>query len=204
MKKSQKKYCIHKSLHPKSFHVNITLKIQMKTKSLQVGLLLLAVSILCGCSTTYAPPPVVPNMKEIPDFTAGAKIALINAQPLTQLTNISQSGITINVYANLHEWTESLNGALMKTLRKKGVNVAGDAGKTFKVAVTKATLSMAAGGWSTRTTIVCSIEMGDGQTISLGADDTGYKWMNGVEGAERKLVITILNDERVQKYLAAP
>lgn len=178
----------------------------MKTKFipiLPIPLLLLLTLLISGCATTYKPGAPVPKLTEIPDFPGGTRISLINAQPAVETMEISQPGTGYTVYANLHDWTDQAIRALERTLQKKGVAVAGDAQKTLKIAVTKATLSTAASGWTFRCTVVFTIDAGEGQPFTLGADDTSWKWFNACDGAIEKLVLVALHDERVLKALAA-
>lgn len=174
----------------------------MKTKFIRNLPLLFLSSLLIGCATTYKPNAPVPKLTEIPDFRAGSRISLINAQPATDKVEISQPGTGYTVYANLHDWTDQAIQALDRTLKKKGVAVASDAGKSLKIAVTKVTLSPAASGWTFRCTVVFTIDAGDGPRFTLGADDTSWKWFNACNGAIEKLVLVALHDERVLKAIA--
>jgi len=176
----------------------------MKTKLVRLLPVLLVCLLISGCATTYKPGAPVPKLTELPDFPAGARIALVNAQPSTEKVQISQSGTGYTVYANMHDWTDSAIRAMERTLKKKGVTVAGDSKNSLKIAVTKGTLSLAGSGWVFRCTVVFTIDTGDGQPFTLGADDTSWKWMNACDGAIQKLVLVALHDERVVKALAAP
>src|SRR5262249_17843488 len=136
--------------------------------------------------------------------SAGGSVSIINDQPATEKVEISQAGVGRYVYAVPHVWTEDAVRSLAGTLKKKGVVVVPNGPKTLKISVTKVILSTAGGGWSFRCTIVCTIDTGDGQPFSLGADDTSWKWPNACEAAMKKLVVVTLNDERVLKVLGPP
>lgn len=176
----------------------------MKTKFIRILPLILLSLLISGCATTYKPGAPVPEMSEIPDFSAGTRISLINAQPAVEKVEISQAGIGYTVYANLHDWTDQAIRALERTLQKKGVAVAGGAQKTLKIAVTKVTLASAASGWTFRCTVLFTIDTGDGQPLTLGADDTSWKWPNACDAGIQKLVLVALHDDRVLKALASP
>ncbi len=176
----------------------------MKTKFIPILPLLLWSLLISGCSTTYKPGTPVPKLTQLPDFPAGTRISLINAQPAVEKTEISQPGTGYTVYANLHDWTDQAIHAMARTLQKKGVAVAGGSQKSLKIAVTKVTLSSAASGWTFRCTILFTIDTGDGQPFTLGADDTSWKWPNACDGGIEKLVLVALHDERVLKALASP
>jgi hypothetical protein len=176
----------------------------MKTKFAQLLPLLLLSLLISGCATTYKPGAPIPKLTEIPDFPAGVSISLINAQPAVEKVEISQPGTGYTVYAILHDWTDQAIRALDRTLKKKGVAVGAGSRKSLKIAITKVTLSTAASGWSFRCTVVFTIDTGDGQPFTLGADDTSWKWYNACNGGIQKLVLVALHDERVLKALASP
>jgi hypothetical protein len=127
----------------------------------------------------------------------------VNAQPSIEKLEVSQKGTGYTVYGNLHDWTQSAVEALNRALKKKGATVAPASPQSIKVAVTQATLSSAASGWSFRCTLVFTIDIGDGQPFTLGADDTSWKWPNACDGGIQKLVLVALHDERVLKALAS-
>ena len=176
----------------------------MKNQFFQFLPLLLLSLLISGCATTYKPGTPVPKLSEIPDFPAGTRISLINTQPAVEKVEISQPGTGYTVYANLHDWTDQAIRAMERTLQKKGVAVAGGPQKALKIAVTKVTLSSAGSGWSFRCTILFTIDTGDGQPFTLGADDTSWKWPNACDGGIQKLVLVALHDERVLKAIASP
>ena len=174
----------------------------MKTKLLQTIPLFVLSFVIAGCSTTYKPDASVPKLTEVPDLPAPTGISLINAQPATEKVEISQAGTGYTVYASLHDWTDQAVRALERTLQKKGATV-GAGQKPLKIAITKATLSPAASGWTFRCSVVFTIDTGDGQPFTLGADDTSWKWYNACNGAIEKLVLVTLHDERVLKALGS-
>jgi hypothetical protein len=174
----------------------------MKTKLLRSLPLVLLPLLIVGCSTTYKPDASVPKLTEVPDFRAGSRVSFVNAQPATEKVEISQPGTGYTVYANLHDWTDQTIEALDRTLKKKGVAVGSGAGKSLKIAVTKVTLSPAASGWTFRCTVVFTVDTGDGNPFSLGAEDTSWKWFNACNGAIEKLVLVALHDERVLKAIS--
>ncbi len=176
----------------------------MKTTSVLYLPLFLCVALAVGCASNYVPGVGGLKSKETPNIPPGVRISLINDQPSIEKLEISQHGVGYTVYANLHVWTDQAIRGLKTTLQKKGVAVAEDAPKSLKIAVTKAVLSSAGSGWAFRCTVVFTVDTGDGQLITLGADDTSWKWMNACDGAMRKLLLTALNDERIQKFLASP
>lgn len=176
----------------------------MKSKYIRLLTVLLSSLLLTACATTYKPGVSLPKLEAVPNFPATAKIALINTSQATQQIEISQPGTGYTVNGNLHDWTDSTILALERTLKKKNVVVSKDDKRSLKVAVTKAALSSAASGWSFRCTVVCTIDTGEGQPFTIGADDTGWKWFNACDGAIQKLVLAILNDERVVKVLSTP
>jgi hypothetical protein len=176
----------------------------MKSKFTQICPLLILSLLISGCATTYKPSAPVPNLTKIQDFPAGTRISFLNAQPAVEKVNISQPGIVYTIYVNLHDWTDQAISALENTLQKKGVSVGGVAQKTLKIAVTKVTLSTAGSGWSMRCTVIFTIDTGDGQPFTLGADDTSMKWYDACDAGIRKLVLVALHDERVLKALASP
>ena len=176
----------------------------MKIKFIHLLPLLLLSLVISGCGTTYKPGAPTPKTSEIPDFPKGASISFVNIQLATEKVEISQHGTGYTVYANLHDWTDQAIRALARTLQKRGVATADGAPKTLKIAITKATLSSAGSGWAFRCTVVFTVDTGDGQSFTLGADDTSWKWPNACDGAMEKLVLVALHDERVAKAISAP
>src|SRR4051812_10415888 len=138
----------------------------MKTnKHLCIATLFLLLAV-AGCSTVYVPAPGIPNLKEIPDFSGGLKVTLINNQPNTEKT-VLVSGGGNTYYANLHDWTDRLNQSLKETLRKKHVEVTEGATKSLKLSVEKAVVDLKAGGFNPRCTLDWKVELGDGTVISM-------------------------------------
>jgi hypothetical protein len=176
----------------------------MKINSLHLFLLLICSMLMVGCATNYVPNVKIPKPDEIANIPAGIRISVVNAQPATEKLEITQHGTGYTVYSNLRAWTDQAVRGLSLTLQKKGAVVTSDASKSLKIAVTKAILSSAASGWGFRCTIVFTIDTGDGNLITLGADDTSWKLLSACDGAMHKLVLVTLNDERVVKFLAAP
>jgi len=176
----------------------------MKVNSVLSISLSLGAIILSGCSTTYVPDAGAANPKAVSDLPAGTRIALINAQPSIERVLIGNAGAGRKVYGDLHSWTGQVILALKRTLEKKGAAVNDNASKSLKVAVTKAELTEAGGGWSFRCTVNFTIETSDGQVATLVADDTSWKYLNACDGAMPKVVLATLKDDRIQKFLTVP
>jgi hypothetical protein len=161
-------------------------------------------ALISGCSTVYDPGAQTPKLTEVASAAPAGSISLVNSQPAMDKVEISQHGTGYTVYAVPHEWTEDAIRSLTATLKKKGVVVVAGAQKSLKISLTKITLSSAGGGWAFRCTIVFTIDTGDGQPFTLGADDTSWKWPNACDAAMKKLVVVALNDDRVLKFLGSP
>lgn len=173
----------------------------MKTIALRLSYIL-ACALLTGCASTFKPDVSVPKLSGIPIDAGSSAVAIANAQPDTTKIEISQSGTGYTVYGNLHDWTEQAVQSLTRTLEKKRVATSPSAPKSLKIAITRATLSSAASGWSFRCTLVFTIDTGNGQPFELGAEDTSWKWFNACNGAMEKLVTVVLNDERVRTFIS--
>lgn len=173
----------------------------MKRNPVLLGALLVSVVLLSACSTTYAPTTGAADPRLLPNIPAGTHVALVNAQPSTDKVLVGDAGMGRKVYANLREWTENAIAGIRKSLQKKGVVVEPAAGKSLKVAVTKAEFEEAGGGWAFRATIAFTIETSDGAVSKLYAQDNSWKFLNACDGAMDKLPIVALTDPAVVQYL---
>jgi len=161
------------------------------------------VLLAAGCSTTYKPGAPVPKLSGIPDTIRASQVAFASAQPSKEKIEVSQKGTGYTVYGSLGDWTDSAVRALNRTLQKKGSSATASSASPIKISVTQVTLSTAASGWSFRCTVVFTVDLGDGNPLTLGADDTSWKWPNACDAAIEKLVLVTLHDERVLKALGA-
>jgi hypothetical protein len=159
----------------------------------------LAVLALTGCSTLYVPSPGTPSLNEIPDFPAGLKVTLVNAQPNTQKVLILDHKQNI-FYANLHDWTDRLNQSLKATLKKKGVEISDTASKSLKVSIEKITIS----GGSPRCALEWKVQLGDGPTIPMAVETGHWKVQAASDVAVRFACRDTLRNEQVRKYLSTP
>jgi hypothetical protein len=173
----------------------------MKRNPVLLSILLVSVVLFSACSTTYAPSTGAADPKLLPNMKAGTHVALVNAQPSTEKVLVGDAGMGRKVYANLHEWTENAITGIRKSLQKKGVVVDPAAGKSLKVAVTKAQFEEAGGGWAFRATIAFTIETSDGAVSKLYAQDNSWKFLNACDGAMDKLPLAALTDPAVVKFL---
>lgn len=156
-----------------------------------------------GCSTVYVPAPGTPNLKEIPDFPAGLKVTLVNAQTNTEKILLVQgSGSTY--YANLHDWTERLNKSLAETLRKKHVEVPEGAAKSLKLSIERIAIEMKVGGLNPRCTVDWKIELGDGTVIPMTVETGHWKIEDASNVAVRLACRDTLKNDRVRSYLSSP
>jgi hypothetical protein len=158
---------------------------------------------LVGCSTTYVPAPGTPDLKEIPDFHAGLKIALLNAQTNTEQIVLS-SHKQNTYYANLHDWTDRLNQSLKDTLRKKRVEVTEVAAKSLKLSIEAAAINMKAGGLNPRCTLNWKVELGDGTVIPMTVETGHWKIEDASNVAVRLACRDTLRNERVRTYMGGP
>jgi hypothetical protein len=175
----------------------------MKTNKypyLALSFLLLA---LAGCSTTYVPAPGIPNVKEIPEFPAGLKVRLVNAQPNTEKTVLSEHK-QVTYYANLHDWTDRLNQSLKETLRKKHVEVTEGAAKSLQLSIERAVIDMKVGGLNPRCTLNWKVELGDGTVIPMTLETGHWKVEDASNVAVRLACLETLRNERVRNYMSNP
>jgi hypothetical protein len=176
----------------------------MKLNPLLLAVLILAAAFLSACSTTYAPRAGAVDPKLIPNIPTGQRIALVNAQPSTERVLVGDAGLARKVYGNLHVWTDNALAGIRKSLEKKGAVVDANAGKSLKLAITKAHFAEAGAGWAFRATIDFTVETSDGQISKLTADDPSWKFLNACDGAMRKVPLVTLTNESVVKFLSMP
>ncbi len=170
----------------------------METTRVLVASLFLSLS---GCGTTYVPDASAANPKRVPDFPAGTKIALINAQPATELVLIGDAGMGRIVHGSLHAWTDQAIVALERTLEKKGVAVNDHSGKSLKVAITEAVLTSMGAGF--RCTVHFTVETSDGRIASLVALSTYWKYLSACDRVMTNIAVVALNDQRIASFLTA-
>src|SRR5207249_11722044 len=147
--------------------------------------------------------PGIPNLREIPEFQAGLKITLVNAQPNTEKTVLSNHK-QVTYYANLHDWTDRLNQSLKETLRKKHVEVTEGAAKFLKLSIEKAVIDMKVGGLNPRCTLDWKVELGEGTVIPMTLETGHWKVEDASNVAVRLACRDTLRNERVRKYMSAP
>jgi len=170
-----------------------------------LGLIGICVMVgLSGCASSHVPKARAANPKMIPNIPAGTKVALINAQPASESVLIGKAGLGRSVHGNLHTWTDQAIIALKHTLEKKGVEVSDRSAKSLKVAITEADLKEAGSGWSFRCTVHFTIEMSNGQVITMVTDNPNWKYIPACDGVIPKIALVALNDERIEKFLADP
>src|ERR1041385_1394212 len=161
-----------------------------------ISFLLLA---LAGCSTVYVPAPGIPNLKEIPDFAAGLKLTLVNAQPNTEKVLLFSNKLN-TYYANMRDWTDRLNKSLKDTLRKKHVEVTEGAAKSLKLSVERAVIDVRAAGFNPRRTLDWKVGLGDGTVIPMTLETGHWKIEDASNVAVRLACRDTLRDERVRNY----
>ena len=163
--------------------------------------LVLAVS---GCTTTYVPAPGIPNVKEVPDFPAGTRVGLVNAQTATDIVLLTKhpNGSTYN--ANMHDWTERLVKSLSETLKKKKVLVDPSAPKGIKISIEKAIVHPKAGGWAFQCDMNWKLELSNGQVIPMYVEEGHWKVEDCSNVAVRRACLLTLSNEAVRVFLSAP
>jgi hypothetical protein len=173
----------------------------MKTHPLLLAAFLaLAVS---GCTTTYVPAPGIPNVKEVPNFPAGTRVALVNAQTNTSLILLTKiTGSTVN--ANLHDWTERLIGSLGETLKKKKVVVDSAAPRIMKVSIEKANVHPKAGGWAFQCDMEWKVELSNGKFVPMSVEEGHWKIEDCSNVAVRRACLLTLSNDVVRSFLSAP
>lgn len=171
----------------------------MKTRYyLFTALIVIAAS---GCSTTYVPAPGTADVKQIPDFPAGTRVALVNAQPATDIVLLGKNGpSTYN--ANLHVWTERLVLSLRETLKKKKVAVNDQAPKVLKVSIDKAAAKTKAGGWAFQCDLTWKVELSDGTTLPMYLEEGHWKIEDASNVAVRRACLITLTNLQVHRFLS--
>ena len=173
----------------------------MNTRTLLAALLAIAVS---GCTTTYVPSPGIPDVKRIPDFPAGTRVALVNAQTATNIVLLTQhpNGSTYN--ANLHDWTERLVRSLGETLKKKKVAVDNAAPKVMKLSIEKTTVHTKAGGWAFQCDMEWKVELSNGKVLPMSVEEGHWKVEDCSNVAVRRACLMTLSNDVVHGFLSAP
>jgi hypothetical protein len=174
----------------------------MKTHlRLSIVALVLAVA---GCTTTYVPAPGIPNVKQVPNFPAGTRVSLVNAQTATNIVLLTKhpNGSTYN--ANMHDWTERLVRSLSETLKKKKVVVDPSAPKAIKVSIEKANVHTKAGGWAFQCDLNWNVELSSGQVIPLYVEEGHWKVEDCSNVAVRRACLLTLSNETVRAFLSTP
>lgn len=171
-----------------------------KFHSLFSALLVIATS---GCTTTYAPAPGLADVKQIPDFPPGTQVALVNAQPATNIVLLGKfPGATVN--ANLHVWTERLVFCLRDTLKKKKVVVNDQAPKVLKVSIEKAAAKSKAGGWAFQCDLTWKVSLSDGTTLPMYLEEGHWKVEDASNVAVRRACLITLTNQQVHRFLSGP
>jgi hypothetical protein len=157
----------------------------------------------CGCSTTYAPAPGIPDVKQIPNLPPGTRVALVNAQPSNEILLLGKNGPS-TYYANLHVWTDRLILSLNNSLKKKKVLVDEHAPKVLKLSVDKAAVKSKAGGWAFQCDLNWTVQMSDGTTVPFYLEEGHWKVEDCSNVAVRRACLITLTNERVQRFINQP
>ena len=174
----------------------------MKTNSFFFAALVsLAVS---GCTTTYVPAPGIPDVKQVPNFPAGTRVALVNAQPATDIVLLAKHGNGSTYNANMHDWTERLVQSLSETLKKKKVVVDAAAPKVMKVSIEKANVHTKAGGWAFQCDMNWKVELSNGKVVPMYVEEGHWKIEDCSNVAVRRACLLTLSNEVVRGFLSAP
>jgi hypothetical protein len=160
--------------------------------------------VLCGCTTTYVPSPGIPNVKEVPNFTPGTRVALVNAQTATNIILLTKhpNGSTYN--ANLHDWTDRLVRSMSETLKKKKVIVDNAAPKVMKISIEKANVHTKAGGWAFQCDMEWKVELSNGKVLPMSVEEGHWKVEDCSNVAVRRACLLTLSNEAVRDFLSAP
>jgi hypothetical protein len=159
---------------------------------------------VAGCTTTYVPAPGIPNVKQVPNFPAGTRVSLVNAQTATNIVLLTKhpNGSTYN--ANMHDWTERLVRSLSETLKKKKVVVDPSAPKAIKVSIEKANVHTKAGGWAFQCDLNWNVELSSGQVIPMYVEEGHWKVEDCSNVAVRRACLLTLSNETVRAFLSTP
>jgi hypothetical protein len=159
---------------------------------------------VAGCTTTYVPAPGIPNVKQVPNFPAGTRVRLVNAQTATNIVLLTKhpNGSTYN--ANMHDWTERLVRSLSETLKKKKVVVDPSATKAIKVSIEKANVHTKAGGWAFQCDLNWNVELSSGQVIPMYVEEGHWKVEDCSNVAVRRACLLTLSNETVRAFLSTP
>jgi hypothetical protein len=174
----------------------------MKTH-LRLSMVALVLAV-AGCTTTYVPAPGIPNVKQVPNFPAGTRVSLVNAQTATNIVLLTKhpNGSTYN--ANMHDWTERLVRSLSETLKKKKVVVDPSAPKAIKVSIEKANVHTKAGGWAFQCDLNWNVELSSGQVIPMYVEEGHWKVEDCSNVAVRRACLLTLSNETVRAFLSTP
>jgi hypothetical protein len=174
----------------------------MKTHSLLfIALIVMAVS---GCTTTYVPSPGIPDVKQVPNFPAGTRVALVNAQTDTSIVLLAKHGNGSTYNANLHDWTERLVRSLGETLKKKKVVVDNAAPKVMKISIEKANVHPKAGGWAFQCDMNWTVELSNGTVVPMSVEEGHWKVEDCSNVAVRRACLLTLSNDVVRAFLSAP
>ena len=131
-------------------------------------------------------------------------MALVNAQPATDIVLLTKhpNGSTYN--ANLHDWTERLVWSLGETLKKKKVVVDSAAPKVMKLSIEKTTVHPKAGGWAFQCDMEWKVELSNGKVVPMSVEEGHWKVEDCSNVAVRRACLLTLSNDVVRGFLSAP
>ena len=165
-------------------------------RSIATTFLCCAVVTLAACSTPYTPRPDRPFEAIAAEFTSSQSIALRNAQPNKEEVTSGRWRIDYNA------WTYVAIAIADRELKKRGMTIAGDAGKTLDLAIESAVTE--SGFVKITSTIVLKVTTGDGYAGTYTGVNSSSMMANferQIDGAMMRCVVQMLSDPRIVAYL---
>lgn len=160
--------------------------------------LLIAAALLAlgACATSYTPDPDRPFEAIAAEFTSAQRVALRNAQPNAEEVRSGPWWI------DYHAWTGVAIAITDRELKKRGMTIAGDAGKTLDLAIESATTE--SGFVKITSTIVMKVTTGGGYTATFTGVNSSAMAANTkrqIDGAMMRVVVQMLSDPQIVEYL---
>ena len=176
----------------------------MDLRQLKMGLILIVLAYLVGCTHNYSvkPFPIKPDL--VPDLEVKSEIRIVNAQD-KGTNNVFYSIGGSKWVGDLGDWTEQAAELLKFEMKKRNIIISENANKILKLAITEGKLDSEFAG--IRCVVKLKVKAGNGYTqiyegnhrnSSPFAEQARY---HAGAGAVTRAVTDLLNDRKIIEYL---
>ena len=160
----------------------------------------------CTQNEQLVPNPSTFKLDTIPEFSSSNSISLVNDQPSTDnVLFMAKSAdllvISVDLYTNLHAWTNAAIAITKRELTNRGMKVAEDESKELKLSILSA--NGTAGMWVHHGVTSLRAETGSGYVNTyIGDNRSPAGAFRAADGAVMRAVAEMLKDEKIVEYLA--